>query len=279
MKHEEFSWKQADKKIYAQAWKADNPKAALCIVHGFAEHSGRYAEVAKFFTDNNISVYAIDQFGHGKTEGTRGFSPSYAETLNSVDALIKSAKRDGPLLPVFLWGHSMGGNVVLNFLLRRKAGVAGAIATAPWLRLGFEPPKFKILLAKLMRNIYPAFPEKAELDASAISRDAEEVKKYVNDPLVHNQATAGTFFETYEAGYWAIENAAKLETPLLLLHGTGDKLISSGGSVDFNKNAPKGLVTFKQYEGFYHELHNEPKADREIVLNDMLKWLNTEIAR
>lgn len=279
MKHEEFSWKQADTKIYAQSWKAENPKALLCIVHGFAEHSGRYAEAAKFFTDNNISVYAIDQFGHGKTEGKRGFSPSYEETLNAVDALIKSAKRDAPLLSVFLWGHSMGGNVVLNFLLRRKADVAGAIATAPWLRLGFEPPKFKILLAKLMRNIYPAFPEKAALDVSAISRDPEEVKKYVNDPLVHNQATAGTFFETYEAGYWAIENASKLQTPLLLLHGTGDKLISSGGSVDFNKNAPKGLVAFKQYDGFYHELHTEPKADRELVLNDMLKWLNTEIAR
>ncbi len=277
MNHEEFSWKQTGKKIYGQAWRAARPKAALCIVHGFAEHSGRYEDVAIFFVEQSFSVYAIDQFGHGKTEGTRGFSPSYEETLTSVQALIRTAREQNKDIPVFIWGHSMGGNVVLNYLLRRKPNVAGAIATAPWLRLGFEPPKFKILLAKLMRNIYPAFPEKANLDNNAISRDAEQVKKYVNDPLVHNQATAGTFLDTFEAGYYAIEHANELQVPLLLLHGSGDKLISPQGSADFYANAPKGLVTYKQYDGFYHELHNEPEPDRTTVLNDMLLWLNTQI--
>lgn len=279
MKHEELNWTQVDRKVYAQAWRAEDAQAVLCIIHGFAEHSGRYAEAAAFFNKNKISVYAVDLFGHGKTEGKRGFSPSYNETLETVGALIAIAKRDYPQLPVFVWGHSMGGNIVLNFLLRKKPNLRGAIATAPWLRLGFEPPKFKILLAKLMRNIYPAFPEKANLDVTSISRDPEQVRKYENDPLVHNQATAGTFLDTFEAGYWAIDNASNIEIPLLLLHGTGDKLISPSGSVGFYNNAPKELVSLKQYEGFYHELHNEPEPHRTTVLSDMLSWINAKIAR
>lgn len=277
MKHEEFSWKQADKKIYGQAWRAEKPKAALCIVHGFGEHSGRYEEAAKFFVANGFSVYAIDQFGHGKTEGKRGFSPSYEETLESVQGLIRYAREQTKDVPVFVWGHSMGGNVVLNYLLRRKPKVAGAIAGSPWLRLAFEPPKFKIALAKLMRNIYPAFAENTNLDATTISRDPEQVKKYQTDPLVHGQTTAGTFFETYEAGNYALEHASEIQVPLLLIHGSGDKLIDPKGSADFYVKAPKNIVNYKEYSGFYHELINEPEPDRTIVLNDMLSWLNAQI--
>ena len=171
----------------------------------------------------------------------------------------------------------MGGNVVLNYILRRQPAIKGAIATAPWLKLGFEPPKFKIILAKIMRNIYPAFPEKADLDTNALSRDAAEVKKYNEDPLVHNQATAGTFLETFEAGYWAMENAGKLNTPLLVMHGTDDKLISYAGSVSFAQQSPKHLITFVSYPGFYHELHNEPEPDRTKVLTDIKEWINGQL--
>lgn len=277
MKHEEFSWKQADKKIYGQAWRTEKPKAALCIIHGFGEHSGRYADAANFFVENGFSVYAIDQFGHGKTEGKRGFSPSYEETLESVQGLIRFAREQTKEVPVFVWGHSMGGNVVLNYLLRRKPMVAGAIAGSPWLRLAFEPPKLKIALAKIMRNIYPAFAENTNLDTTTISRDSEQVKKYVNDPLVHGQTTAGTFFETYEAGIYALEHASEISVPLFLIHGSGDRLIDPKGSADFYAKAPKGLVTYKEYPGFYHELINEPEPDRTTVLNDILTWLNSQI--
>ena len=278
MSHKELSWNQEGTKLFAQGWTVENPKSVLCIVHGFAEHGGRYARPAAFFNEQGISVFAIDQFGHGKTEGTRGYSPSYEATLDSVDKLIAEAKSLSGNAPVFLWGHSMGGNVVVNYLLRRKPAIRGAIASAPWLRLGFEPPKFKIMLAKFMKNIYPKFPEKANLDTSHLSRDKEEVKKYDNDPLVHNQATAGTFFETFDAGYWAIEHAEALSNDLFLFHGTEDKLISPHGSSDFAKNAPKNHLTFKLYDGFYHELHNEPEVDRTRVLNDMLQWINSKLA-
>lgn len=274
-----INWEQNNTRFHAQAWLAQQPKAIVCIVHGFAEHGGRYERPAKFLNENDISVIAMDQFGHGKTPGTRGFSPSYEATLDSVDNLIEQTKKLHPNTPVFLWGHSMGGNVVLNYLLRRQATVKGAIVTAPWLKLGFEPPKFKLILARLMRNIYPAFPEKADLDTNSLSRDPAEVKKYNEDPLVHNQATAGTFFETFEAGYWALENAGKLNTPLLVMHGTSDKLIAYEGSVTFAQKSPKHLISLVGYEGYYHELHNEPEPDRTKVMTDIAEWIKGQLNR
>jgi acylglycerol lipase len=276
MSHQTLSWSQNDKQIFAQSWTVDSPKAVIAIVHGFAEHGGRYSAVASYFNKKGVSVIAIDQFGHGNTKGIRGYSPSLDATLDSIANLIKEAEKLANGAPVFLWGHSMGGNVVVNFLLRRQpTNVKGAIATAPWFRLGFEPPKFKIMLAKIMKNIYAPFPEKANLDTNALSRDKAIVKAYDEDPLVHNQATAGTFFETYDAGLWAIENAPLLKNKLLLMHGTADQLIAHKGSEDFYANADKNLVTFKSWEGYYHELHNEPEPDRTKVLETIASWIET----
>lgn len=277
MNHFEWNWTQEGTKFYAQGWNPETPKAVVCLVHGFAEHSGRYAHVAERLGKEGFAALAYDQFGHGKTEGPRGYSPSLEATLDSVKILLDEADKRFPNLPKFLYGHSMGGNVMLNYVLRRKPAIKGAVASAPWLKLGFEPPAFKLFLAKVMNNIYPKFPEKADLDTNSVSRDKAEVKKYENDPLVHNTARAGTFFDTFNAAQWALDNAKELQIPLLLIHGTDDKLIAHKGSEEFAANASKNLLTFKSYLGFYHELHNEPAADRERVLVDVVGWLNSKL--
>lgn len=277
MSHFEWNWTQEGTKLYAQGWNPDNPKAVVCIVHGFAEHSGRFAHVAERLGREGYAVLALDQFGHGKTEGPRGYSPSLDASLDSIKILLDEADKRFPGLPKFLYGHSMGGNMVINYLLRRKPNIKGAIATAPWLRLGFDPPAFKLMLAKVMKNIYPKWPEKADLDTSFLSRDKDEVRKYEQDPLVHNTARAGTFFETYNAGLWAIEHASELSIPLIILHGTDDKLISHGGSEAFAAAAPKNLITFKSLPGYYHEIHNEPAAEREKVFVEEVNWLNSKL--
>ena len=158
--------------------------------------------------------------------------------------------------------------------MRRQPNIAGVIATGPLFKLGFEPPAIKVLLAKLMVNIYPAFTEKADLNSDAISRDKEEVRKYNADPYNHGKITAGTFLGFFNAGKWALAHAADLKIPMLLMHGTADKLTSPEGSKEFAANAPKDLVAFKLWEGFYHELHNEPEPDRTEVLAYMTNWLN-----
>ncbi len=278
MKHFEWNFTQEGIKLYGQGWSPEFPKAVIVLIHGFGEHSTRFAHVARFFCEHNIAFLAYDQFGHGKTEGKRGYAPSYEASLDSVDRMLEEAAARFPGIPQFLYGHSMGGNVMLNYILKRKSKIKGAIASSPWLRLGFEPPAFKLFLAKFMKNIFPAFPENAALDTSAISRDKEEVKKYINDPLIHGTVRAGTFFETFNAGKWALEHADELKVPLLLQHGTGDKIIAYSGSQDFAAKAPKQYLLFKSYEGFYHELHNEPERDRQDVFNYMLTWIQQQLA-
>jgi alpha-beta hydrolase superfamily lysophospholipase len=277
MNHFEWNWSQEGEEFYAQGWSPANVKAVVCLVHGFAEHSGRFAHVAERLGKDGYAVLAFDQFGHGRTTGPRGYSPSLDASLDSIGILLTEAEKRFPRLPKFLYGHSMGGNMVLNYILRRKPKINGAVATAPWLKLGFDPPAIKLMLAKVMKNIYPKWPEKADLDTNAISRDKEEVRKYENDPLVHNTARAGTFFDTYNAGLWAIDHAAELTIPVIILHGTDDKLISHSGSEQFAAKAPPALLTFKSLPGYYHEIHNEPAADREKVFVEIVTWLNSKI--
>lgn len=275
MNYFEWNWSQEGESIYAQGWSPETPKGVVCLVHGFNEHSTRYTHVAERLVRAGYAVLTYDQFGHGKTTGKRGHTPSYEAFLDTVSNILKEAEKRYPGIKKFLWGHSMGGGIVLNFLLRRNPNINGAIATGPLLKLGFEPPAFKVFLAKMMKGIYPAFTEKAALDSSAISRDPGEVKKYDVDPHNHGKITAGTFFGMYEGGKWAIANAGLLKVPLLLMHGTADKLTSPEGSKEFAAAAPQQLVTTKWWEGYYHELHNEPEPYRTEVINYIVSWLDS----
>jgi alpha-beta hydrolase superfamily lysophospholipase len=277
MNHFEWSWQQEGETIYAQGWNPPQTKGVVCLVHGFNEHSTRYQHVAEQLCAAGYSVLAYDALGHGKTTGKRGHTPSYDAFLDSVKIVLDGAETRFPGVKKFLWGHSMGGNVVTNFVLRRHPNIAGAVATGPLFKLGFEPPVIKVLLAKMMVNIYPAFTEKADLDSSAISRDKEEVRKYDADPFNHGKITAGTFLGFFEAGKWALAHAADLKTPMLLMHGTADKLTSSEGTKEFAQSAPQNLVTLKLWEGFYHELHNEPEPDRSQVIAYIVSWLNGKL--
>lgn len=274
MNHFEFSWQQEGETFYAQGWAPPQVKGVVCIVHGFNEHGTRYARPAEYLCNAGYAVLTYDGFGHGKTTGKRGHAPTYEAVLDSVKKILDEAEERFPKAKKFLWGHSMGGGIVLNYILKKQPNIAGAIATGPLLKLGFEPPAFKVFLAKMMVNIYPAFTEKAELDSSAISRDKEEVRKYDADPNNHGKITAGTFLGMFEAGKWALDNANRLRTPLLIMHGTADKLTSPEGTKEFVARAPQTLVTSKLWEGFYHELHNEPEPERSEVMAYITGWLD-----
>ena len=173
-------------------------------------------------------------------------------------SLIDHIKTAHSTVPIVLYGHSLGGNIATNYLLRRDvADLNSAVISSPWLKLAFEPPAFKVALAKMMRNIYPAFTEGNEVDPNDLSTDPEVGKAYAADPLVHSKITAGMFFSAFEAGNWALENASKLELRTLVMHGTEDKLTSPEGSKEFVDKSD-GKATFKSWDGMKHEPHNEP---------------------
>ena len=274
MSHFTFTWQQEGETIFAQGWAPAQPKAVVCIVHGFNEHSTRYAHVAQTLNTAGYAVLSYDGLGHGQTTGKRGHAPSYDATLDSVGRIVEEAKTRYPGLKVFVYGHSMGGNIATNFVLRRQPAIAGLVATGPLYKLGFEPPAIKVALAKIMVNIYPKFTEPADLDINGLSRDKAVVDAYAKDPYNHGKITAGTFLGFFEAGKYAIAHAADLKVPALIMHGTADKLTSPEGSKEFVANAPKNLISSKWWEGFYHEIHNEPAADRKQVLDYIINWLD-----
>ncbi len=262
-------------KLYGQAWLPDNePDAVMCLVHGHGEHIGRYEHVGSFFASQGIAVFGADLRGHGRSEGKKGHTPSYDHLLEDVEDLMKKARVEFIETPMFLYGHSMGGNLVANFLTNRKTlELEGAILTSPWLRLSFEPPKVKMKLGKLMRKMWPAFSVPSELDVNEISSVTAEVHKYANDPLVHDRISAQLSLSILEAGERALEKATDLNIPVLVVHGGDDKITSPDASRQFAAQAPD-FVQLKIWDNLKHETHNE--VNQEEVLQFSLAWLRSQ---
>jgi len=274
MKHTEFYWLgPTGQKVYAQCWqpKDQDPKAVICLVHGMGEHSSRYLPMANYFEQHNIAVLAFDQLGHGQTEGKRGHVNSYDELLDQVERLITESYRRFPKVAKFLYGHSMGGNLVTNYVLRRQAKIAGAIVSAPWLKLAFDPPAIKVKLGQFTIRFLGTYTEKSNLNTKHLSQDTAVVTAYENDPLIHDKISVRMFVTCHEAGLWALERAATLEIPMLLMHGDSDKITSHQGSQLFAERASNDLVTFKSWPNMYHEIHNEP--DKIKVWQTTLEWI------
>ena len=274
MTHQEFTFNIYKTDFFGQYWQPKNAKAVVVLVHGMGEHSTRYTtSVIPKLVENDFSVVAFDHFGHGKTKGKRGHNPNFEAVLESVEKAIEKAKELHPNLPVFLYGHSMGGNTVINYTLRKNHNLKAVIATSPMLKLAFTPPAWKLTAGKIMQKIAPSITLPSELDASGISRVQEEVDLYVNDPLVHDKVSPNFSISFFTAADWAIENASKLKTPMYLLHGTDDKIIDYKGTEVFaNKSENANL---KLYNGGYHELHND--LCKEEMLQDVVDWLNSKL--
>ena len=272
MKHFEFEWQTADGlQLFAQGWQPQAEiQAVVCLVHGLGEHSGRYAHVAATLTQASYALLAFDLRGHGKSQGQRGHAPSYEALVDDIAHLLEEATKRFSNQPCFLYGFSMGGNLVLNYALRRRPQLAGVIATSPWLRLAFEPPAWKLTLGKVMNNLWPSFSMATGLDINASSHDPEIVQSYNNDPLTHNRISIRMFVNISQAAQWALQHAAQFPLPLLLMHGGADRLTSVEASRQFADHVP-GDCTFKLWEGLYHEIHNEP--EQQEVFNFTIAWL------
>lgn len=262
--------------LYGQVWQPESPLAVLVLVHGHGEHSGRYAPMAAFLQAAGIATVALDQFGHGKTTGKKGHCPSYEAMLDSIEAQLGEAKKRFPGLPLFLMGHSMGGNLVANYVLKRGASLQGVVLSSPWFRLALKPSAGQLLIGKIARVLAPAFTQSTRLDATAISRLPEEVARYKNDPLNHDLISPTMFFGLIEGEELIEAEADSWSLPLLAYHGSGDRLTSFAATRDFTARIP-GDATFVAKDGGFHELHYD-KCREEIY--DLLKiWLTSHATR
>jgi alpha-beta hydrolase superfamily lysophospholipase len=247
----------------------ENLKAVIIFVHGIGEHIHRYDHWAELFNKEGIGFTGVDLPGHGRSDGNRGDIKSYSLLGEMLDILLKSCNQTFPGCPVYIYGHSLGGGIVLDYLLRKSPKVKGAIVTSPYLRLAFEPPKIKLVIASVMKYLLPGLIQPTGLNADHLTHDKEIVEKYKTDPLVHGKISVRLFDSSLASAKYSLAHASELIIPVLLLHGSDDLLTSPDGSREFAGRSD--MVDLKIWDGGYHELHNEPF--KEEVFKYIMDWI------
>ncbi|MGV9611214.1 alpha/beta hydrolase [Nocardia xishanensis] len=260
------------------AWRAWLPetaaKAVVVLVHGVAEHSGRYGHVGKRLADAGFAVYALDHLGHGKSAGSKANIGSMAGSADNVEGMLDIAAREQPGVPKFLLAHSMGSLITLYLATRAPIDVAGIVLSAPPLDIPVVNPVQR-LLAPVLSRLTPNLGV-LTLDSSMISRDPAVVAAYDADPLVYRgKLPARTGTEILNGTETVKRRLDKLTVPLLVLHGTEDALAAPSSTDLIERGAASKDLTVIRYEGLYHEIFNEPEQDR--VLTDVVTWLEAHL--
>jgi alpha-beta hydrolase superfamily lysophospholipase len=267
----ELSWKNREGlRLFAAEWPVKNPKAVIALVHGQGEHIGRYAQLANWFNRHDVALLGFDQQGYGRSEGKRGHAKNLDVLLDDIGQLLEETRRRYPGVPLFLYGHSMGGGLVLNYVTRRDPLLAGLVATAPWIRLAFEAPAFKVIAGKFLKKFMPALTLPTGLAANFLSHDEAVVQAYKNDSLVHDQLSAAAGIALLDAAQWLDKYSGVFSIPVLLMHGGADKITSAAATKAFFGRVA-GEVSHREWSGLYHEIHNEP--EKEEVFAFILAWM------
>jgi acylglycerol lipase len=257
--------------IFWQAWVPADPRAVVVIAHGAGEHSSRYAHVATRLVDAGYAVYALDHRGHGRSQGRRAVVDRMSNVVADLHTFVDLAASRHPGRPVFLLGHSMGGAIALAFAPGHQQDLAGMALSGPVAVLEAASPALR-LAAKVLSALTPNLGVFG-VDPSFVSRDPEVVRAYREDPLVfHGKLPARTVAELAGAVEGFPSSVPSIRLPLLLMHGTADKLAPPAGSTMVHERAGSADKTLKLYEGLYHEILNEP--EQETVISDLLGWLN-----
>ncbi|WP_258084130.1 alpha/beta hydrolase [Thermococcus thermotolerans] len=234
--------------------KFGEPKLGwVVLVHGLGEHSGRYERLISMLTDAGFAVYAFDWPGHGRSPGKRGHT-SIEEAMNIVDGIIEEIG-ERP----FLFGHSLGGLAVIRYAETRPDKIRGVIASSPALAKSPKTPSFMVALAKFLGKIAPGVTLSNGLDPKLLSRNPEAVKRYVEDPLVHDRISARLGRSTFENMELAHREAEKIRVPVLILVGTGDIITPPEGSRRLLSELTVEDKEIREFEGTYHEIFEDPE--------------------
>ncbi|MGE5464102.1 MAG: lysophospholipase [Syntrophothermus sp.] len=279
MKIFESKWKSRDGiDFLVRGWEPEGkPRAVIALIHGLGEHIGRYEHVARAMTDAGYAFLGFDLRGHGKSGGARGHFPSLDAIMQDIQDFLLLVTKRYPQLPLFLYGHSLGGLLVLTYALKRKPDLKGVIATGAGLRSQVHEQKTKVAIVKALGSLMPSTLIPSGLDVSILSRDPDVVTAYKEDPLSHDRMSLAFGKTGLSATDYAWANAENFSLPLLIMHGSSDRNTYPEGSRDFAELAARKNpdVTLKIWDGLYHEIHNEP--EKEHVFEFMIDWLDRHV--
>jgi len=262
--------------LFYRVWLPEGePSAVLTVVHGYAEHSGRYENVATHFTGEGYAVYAYDHRGHGESGGKRAYTDRFDYFVDDLRLFLDIVKKDQPGKKIFLLGHSMGGAIVALYAERYDDEPAGIILSAPGIIVGGNVSPLLILLSGVISALSPNLAV-APFEPDVLSRDREVILNYKKDPLVyHGKVKARLGAELLKAGKTVLRQADKINIPILILHGSEDKAASSEGSKLLYERVSSEDKTLRIFEGLYHEILNEP--EKEEVLSVIINWLKERV--
>jgi len=268
--HDGFFTGQAGAELYEQSWEAPSSSAVLVIVHGLKDHGSRYEAFASRLVENGVSVYAADLRGHGHSDGIRVYIDSFEQYLGDLDTFLAFVRAREPGKPVFLLGHSMGGAIVALYAIDKKQPpLAGVILSAAALRadVGF----FKSFGTSLVAGLSP-HAGVFQLDLNEFSRDPDVVAAGLRDPLIYQDgAPARTAKQLLRAIGDIGDRMEGIDQPLLILHGTLDRVTPPEGSQELYRRARSTDKTLNMYDGLFHDLLHEPEKDR--VTRDIIAWI------
>jgi alpha-beta hydrolase superfamily lysophospholipase len=255
---------------YSVTRPAGQAQRVVVLIHGFADHSGRYRELIDHLAGHGAVVYAYDQRGNGRSGGQRGHVMRYQELGDELDTFLKLAYVAEPGIERVIYAHSTGAILALTYLYDHPDAADRIILSAPCLILTFEAPAAKVFIGKVFSSVLPKVTLQAGFDPGAVSRDPALVEANKGDELVTQAISTRFYTEVYgKAMPAALARIEELKLPTLVIQGTGDLLVSPKVADEFEKRVPN--ATIKRYEGGYHESHND--IQREQVFLDIDAWL------
>ena len=273
MKHREETLIGFDgRELFFQSWEPEGaPRAIIAIVHGGFEHSGHYGFLVDSLVDKGFALAGLDLRGHGKSKGKRGHIMDWNEIREDMGSYLSKLQKEFPGRPLFLFGHSVGGTIALDYALRRSPALAGVILSGAGISTG-NASRVLLTINKLISAVFPSFSVNANFDFSIVTRDPRVVKEYESDPLILSALSARFWAECLKTIAWVRDHASDWELPLLVLHGSEDQNMPIEDIKEFFGDLTcedKELIT---YEGGYHCPYND--LQKEQVFSDIEMWID-----
>ncbi len=276
MAYHESTFSSADGlKLFVRMWQVDAPRANVLLVHGYAEHSGRYAHVAESLNQAGYSLLTYDWRGHGMSGGMRAYVERFGQYVADLKGFIAHVSEAIASAPVFLMGHSAGGLVTLRYALQHQPNVKGLILSSPALKLPADLSPVLQKVSGLLGALAPKL-QTVKLDSTLVSRDPAIVSYHQTNPLMYTGGTrARTGAELVKATRQIQHRFKEVEYPFYIFHGTADRITDPEGSKQLYNKAQSTDKTLKLFEGFYHETMNEP--EKAQVLSDLVAWISARL--